>query len=123
MEEFNAKSFEQIVDEKLGASYLYGEGRKYIMLRGVKVWKTPAERDNYLMTLQSAKRLGQSEVMFMGVSLPIDTAITIIDAVNVYAYAVTTAMETHEANIKALDSIEAVEAYDFTAGYPAILEF
>ena len=75
------------------------------------------------MTLKSAKRLGQSEVMFMGVSLPIDTAITIIDAANVYAYAVTTAMETHEANIKALGSIEAVEAYDFTAGYPAILEF
>lgn len=121
MEEITVKSIEQIRDEKLGEAYLYGEGRKYILLNGVKIWKTPAERDNYLMTVQSAKRLGVQTIPFMGMELPVDKAQMVIDAANVYGFQVTAAMEHHEAAINALETEEEIVAYDHTTGYPDII--
>ena len=124
MEEFyTSKSIEQIRDEKLGESYLYGEGRKYILLNGVRIWKSPAERDNYLMTVQSAKRLGVQSIPFMGAELPVDKAQMVIDAANVYGLQVTAIMEAHEAAIKALENEEEITAYDHTTGYPEIISY
>jgi len=87
------------------------------------MWFEPAKRDNYLNSLQSAKRLGQTTVPFLGQTLSIDDAITMIDSVNLYAMQCVGVTDTHRANIEALQSIADVDAYDFTVGYPQKVSF
>ena len=44
-------------------------------------------------------------------------------AIEVYAGDALNVTESHKAAVNALDSVEAVEAYDITAGYPEKLSF
>ena len=73
--------------------------------------------------MQSAQRQGIQTVPFLGQNLPVDTAIAMLDAVNIYAMQCSGVTEAHEAAINALDTIEAVDAYDYTTGYPEKLNF
>ena len=92
-------------------------------LNSVGMWFEPAKRDNYLNSLQSAKRLGQTTVPFLGQNLNIDDAIGMIDAVNLYAMQCVAVTDAHKAAIKALTTIADVDAYDYTVGYPSKLSF
>lgn len=92
-------------------------------LNGSGMWLEPAVRDNYMMSLQSAKRLGQTTVPFLGQTLNIDDAIGMIDAVNLYAMQCVAVTDSHRAAINALQSIADVDRYDFTVGYPTKLTF
>lgn len=91
------------------------------------LWITPEQRSNYKNSLDSAELLGMEVVhpVFNGVmlELPVSTAKMALAQIQIYAdrcYGVT---ETHKANINALESVEAVNAYDFTTGYPEKLTF
>ena len=90
---------------------------------GEHMWINYDLRDNYLTTVQGAKRLGYSTVPFLGMEIPVDTAQAMIDMVNVYAMRCTAVTDAHKAAVEALDTIEAVEAYDYTVGYPEKINF
>ena len=92
-------------------------------LAGKSLWIVPADRTNYMITLEGARRLGIESISFLGETIPVDTAITILDAINVYAMQCVGVTDTHKANINALTTVEEVEAYDFTTGYPEKLNF
>lgn len=92
-------------------------------LFGEDMWLTPAVRDNYLNSLQSAQRLGQTTAVFLGQEIPISFAITTLDYINVYAMQCVIVTEAHRNAILALDSVASIEAYDFTQGYPEKLTF
>lgn len=92
-------------------------------LNGVDMWILPADRTNYMITLEGAKRLGIQTISFLGASIPVDTAMDILDAVNVYAMQCVGVTDTHKVNINDLTTVEEIEAYDFTVGYPEKLVF
>ena len=93
----------------------------------VTAWITPEQRANYKNSLDSAELLGIEEVhpVFNGVALTItvQNAKLALAQVQIYAdrcYGVT---ETHKAEVLSLDTIEAVDAYDYMSGYPERLTF
>lgn len=120
-----AATLESAIINKVKESNDYADSSavKSVNFNGTDMWATPAERDNYLSTLMSAKRLGIYTIPFFGIELDTDTAINIIDTINVWAMQVTAVKNTHEKNIKNLNSIEDLNTYDFTIGYPEKLVF
>ena len=87
-------------------------------LGGQSMWIAPDDRANYILTLQGAKRLGVETVSFLGQDIPVDNALAMLDAVNLYAMQCVGVTAAHEAAINAKRSISTVDAYDFTTGYP-----
>jgi hypothetical protein len=92
-------------------------------LFGEDMWIAPDERSNYMLTLEGAKRLGISEITFLGHNVPLDDALNMLDAINVYAMQCVGVTDAHRKAINELTTIEDVEAYDFTVGYPEKLVF
>lgn len=87
------------------------------------MWIAPAERTNYLNTIQGAQRLGVESIPFMGVTIPVASAIQMLDAINLYAMQCVGVTDAHRSAINALSTVEAIEGYDYTTGYPAKLHF
>ena len=90
---------------------------------GEHMWINYNLRDNYLTTVQGAKRLGYATVPFLGMEIPVDTAQMMIDMVNVYAMRCTAVTDAHKAAVDALETVEAVNNYDYTVGYPEKINF
>lgn len=92
-------------------------------LNGQGMWIAPDERSNYMLTLQGAQRMGITDITFLGQTIPVATAIQMIDAVNLYAMQCVGVTESHKAAINALTTIADVDAYDYTVGYPQKITF
>lgn len=56
-------------------------------------------------------------------TLPCDTLIQMLQALEIYALACYNVTEEHKAAVNALTTIEEVDAYDYTTGYPEKLSF
>lgn len=90
-------------------------------------WLTPDKRANYKNSLDSAELLGLEVVhpVFGGqeLTIPVQTAKVALAQIQIYADRCYIATEQHRAAIEELQTIEDVEAYDYTAGYPERLVF
>lgn len=119
------RTLEDAKAEKLAALKAYDASTAVnsFSIGGQSMWIAPDERANYILTLQGAQRLGVETVTFLGQQIPVDTALQMLDAVNLYAMQCVGVTEAHAAAINALTSIEAVDAYDFKTGYPEKLSF
>lgn len=93
------------------------------IFHGKHMWLAPDIRSNYMLTIEGAKRLGVAVVPFLGIEIPVDNAQTMLDMINVYAMQCVAVTEAHKAAVDALDTVEAVEAYDYTTGYPEKVNF
>lgn len=98
-----------------------------IIVRGAEVWVPAAERAILKTSIEAYKAMGAIYVtkVWEGVQyiLPVDTWLYMINAVEVYASECYNVTARHKASVNALDTIEAVEAYDYTTGYPQKLVF
>lgn len=90
-------------------------------------WLTPDQRSNYKNSIDAAKLVGLEEVhpMFNGIQLtiPISTAEMALAQIQLYADRCYIVTETHKSNVNALETIEEVDNYDITSGYPEKLNF
>lgn len=90
-------------------------------------WFTPTERANYKTSVDAAKLLNVDSLQFyMGnVLLNVAThdAETMLAQIQLYADRCFIVTKQHKAAIEALTTIEDVEAYDYTQGYPNKLNF
>lgn len=90
-------------------------------------WFTPTERANYKTSVDAAKLLGVDTLQFyMGnVLLNINTtdAETMLAQIQLYADRCFIVTKQHKAAVEALTTMEDVEAYDYTKGYPDKLSF
>lgn len=111
--------------EKIAAIMAYDASSEVtgFILAGRHMWIKPDERTNYLNTMEGAARLGVESVPFMGMIIRVTDAISMLDAINIYAMQTCAVTDAHKAAVMALDTIEAVEAYDNTVGYPPMLNF
>lgn len=93
----------------------------------IKAWFTPDERSNYKNSIDSAKLLGveQLSLLVSGnlLEVPTDKAAQLLAMIQLYADACYMVTEQHKAAINALDSIDDIESYDYTVGYPEKLNF
>ena len=96
---------------------------KYLTLYGRHIWAGPDKRANLKNAAEALKAQGVESVQYEGITIPTNTALQILSAVEAYAALHTIQEERHKAYINSLQTIEGVDSYDFTTGYPEHLTF
>lgn len=94
-------------------------------LNGTVVWLDKATRVGLMNSTSITKAMGQpTTTLWLGESkmeVPCDTAIQLLSALEMYALECFNVTAAHKVAVSELTSIEEVEKYDITAGYPAQL--
>ena len=92
------------------------------VLNGNAVWLSKADRVGLMNAINIEKIAGRdkSTLWFNGVKLVvnIDQAIQLLSMLELYALECYNVTASHKASIEQLTTIEEVESYDFTIGYP-----
>lgn len=95
------------------------------VLNGAVVWLDKATRVGLMNSTSITKAMGQpTTTLWLGESkmeVPCDTAIQLLSALEMYALECFNVTAAHKVAVSELNSIEEVETYDITAGYPAQL--
>ena len=108
------------------AAYSDSDAVNSLTFNGIKTWLTPNVRANYLVSLDAAELLGETDITFVveGVqaSLPIKQVRLLLAKIQRYADACFIVTERHKIAVKALQTVEEVESYDYTVGYPEKLK-
>lgn len=95
-------------------------------LNGTVVWLDKATRVGLMNSTSITKAMGQATTtLWLGESkmeVPCDTAIQLLSALEMYALECFNVTAAHKKAVSELASIEEVEKYDITAGYPAQLK-
>lgn len=90
-------------------------------------WLDPYKRNNASRAIESAKKLSiptlTTAIGDIPVTLATEDADLYLAQLEMYAVTCTGVTATHKAAINSLDTVEEVEAYDFTQGYPERLTF
>lgn len=104
------------------AAYSDSDAVNSLSFNGLKTWLTPDVRANYLVSLDAAELLGETDITFVveGVqaSLPIKQVRLLLAKIQRYADACYIVTEGHKRAVRALQTVEDVESYDYTKGYP-----
>lgn len=97
------------------------------LVNGVSAWLAPEVRANYKNSIESAELLNETEITFIIANIPATSKLLdarmMLAKIQRYADKCTIVTEKHKAIVLALTTVEAVEAYDLTAGYPDKEEF
>lgn len=96
------------------------------ILNGKRVWLDKATRVGLMNSTSITKAMGQpTTTLWLGESkmeVPCDTAIKLLSALEMYALECFNVTAAHKKAVSELTTIEKVEKYDVTAGYPAQLK-
>ena len=96
------------------------------MLNGLLVWLDKATRVGLMNSTTISKAAGQQTTTLWlgGVKLVVDCdkAIQLLSSLEMYALECFNVTASHKADVSELTTIEDVEAYDYKAGYPKMLE-
>ena len=86
------------------------------------IWLDKQTRTGLMLRFQAESGMGQTttSLWYEGEEfiLPLDMAIQMLYAIEIYASKCYDNTQKHIANVDALDSIEDVKNYDYTTGYP-----
>ena len=108
------------------AAYSDSDAVNSLTFNGIKTWLTRTVRDGYDTSITAAKNLGETNVTFMvgdnEMQLPVEQARRVLDLVQRYADACFLVTERHKIAVRALQTVEEVESYDYTKGYPEKLK-
>lgn len=108
------------------AAYSDSDAVNSITFHSIKTWLTRTVRDGYDTSITAAKNLGEANVTFMvgdkEMQLPVEQARRVLDLVQRYADACFLVTERHKIAVKSLQTVEEVESYDYTVGYPEKLK-
>lgn len=123
-----AEKLEQAKADKLAEITAYDTSSSVngFMLNGVLVWLDKATRVGLMNSTTIAKAAGQETTTLWlgGVKLVVDCdkTIQLLSALEMYALECFNVTASHKAAVSELKSIGEVEAYDYKAGYPKMLE-
>lgn len=94
---------------------------------GVSMWLDKATRVGLKLRFESEIAMGvtNTALWYEGVKFELETenAIKMLFAIELYASACYDNTQKHIANVNALETIEEIENYDYTTGYPEKLRF
>ena len=93
---------------------------------GVRMWLDKATRAGLITRFTSAQSVGEETTTLwygnMSFTMPISTAFSVLYAIENYASKCYDVTAAHKKAVSELTTIEEVEAYDYKAGYPKMLE-
>lgn len=96
-------------------------------LQGKQMWLPKETRVGLVNSVTIEKNAGkETTVLWFGgerYELPVDTALQMLAALELYALECYNVTAAHKAAVNALESVEDVVAYDYTKGYPEKLNF
>lgn len=124
----NAIQLKQAKADKIAeiAAYDTSSAVNGFKLNGLLVWLDKATRVGLMNSTTIAKAAGQeTTTLWLGdVKLVVDCnkAIQLLSALEMYALECFNVTASHKAAVGELKAIEEVEAYDYKAGYPKMLE-
>lgn len=123
-----AEELQRAKDVKIAeiAAYSDSDAVNSLTFNGIKTWLTRTVRDGYNTSITAAKNLGEPNVTFMvgdnEMQLPVEQARRVLDLVQRYADACFLVTERHKIAVRGLQTVEEVEAYDYTKSYPEKLK-
>ena len=130
--EFTAKmdalKLEQAKVDKIAEIAAYDTSDKVngFVLNGLLVWLDKATRVGLMNSTTIAKAAGkQTTTLWLGglkLVVDCDKAIQLLSALEMYALECFNVTASHKQAVSELTTIEEVEAYDYKAGYPKMLE-
>lgn len=93
----------------------------------IHAWFTPAERTNYSLSISAAKLLAQDTLVFaVGenvLQVKTEDAEKMLAAIQLYADGCYMVTKQHQLAVANLTSVEEIDSFDYTAGYPEKLNF
>ena len=96
------------------------------ILNGERVWLDKATRVGLMNSTSIAKAMGQATTtLWLGdakLVVECDKAIQLLSALEMYALECFNVTAAHKKAVSEMSTVEEVLAYDYTAGYPAVLE-
>lgn len=103
------------------------DGVENFTIGDFNLWIDKDTRTGLLLRFQAEKAMGKTDTVLwhkgMQFPLVVDTAIQMLYAIEVYASQTYDKTAEHLAAVDKLESIDALIAYDFKTGYPALLAF
>lgn len=123
-----AMQLKQAKIDKIAEITAYDKSDKVngFMLNGLLVWLDKATRVGLMNSTTIAKAAGhETTTLWLGglkLVVDCDKAIQLLSALEMYALECFNVTASHKAAVSELKSIEDVEAYDYKAGYPKMLE-
>lgn len=109
------------------AAYNTSDNVDAFLLNGEKHWLTRDERAMAKLSTEARQRLGHytTEQCLGGkfYTIPCDTLLTMLARLEDYALSCYNFAIRQQAEVNALTTLEEVEAYDITQGYPEMLSF
>ena len=124
----DALKLEQAKVDKIAEIAAYDTSDKVngFMLNGLLVWLDKATRVGLMNSTTIAKASGQETTTLwlggMKLVVDCDKAIQLLSALEMYALECFNVTASHKQAVSELTTIEEVEAYDYKAGYPKMLE-
>ena len=108
-------------------AYDASEAVNAFTIGGVSMWLSVGERQQIATQISASEAVGRTEMTrwFGGTAFifPLNRWRQMLVALEVYAGDAINVTESHRAAINDLDTIEAVEGYDYSIGYPLKLSF
>ena len=96
-------------------------------IQGLPVWLDKATRAGLKLRFEAEIAMGKTETTLwygnMQFPLPLEMAIQMLYAIEVYASECYDNTQAHLANVNKIDNIEDLQEYDYTTGYPEKLNF
>lgn len=96
-------------------------------IQGIPVWLDKATRAGLKLRFEAEIAMGKTETALwygnLQFPLPLDTAIQMLYAIEVYASECYDNTQAHLANVNVIDNLEELQNYDYTSGYPEKLNF
>lgn len=124
-EEMLATEREHMIDDIL--TYDSSSEVNIFYVGGLPVWLDKATRAGLMLRFQAEKEMGITETTLWYedyvFTLPIDTAVRMLYAVEVYASQCYDRTQYHINAVKKLQTIDEVKEYDYKSGYPDKLYF
>lgn len=128
IDKINAIQLKQAKIEKIAeiAAYDTSSAVNGFKLNGMLVWLDKATRVGLMNSTTIAKAAGQeTTTLWLGdikLVVDCDKAIQLLSALEMYALECFNVTASHKAAVGELKAIEEIEAYDYKAGYPKMLE-
>ena len=96
-------------------------------IQGLPVWLDKATRAGLKLRFEAELAIGKTDTILwynnMQFPLALTDAIQMLYAIEVYASACYDNTQAHVANVNALTSVDEINLYDYTLGYPDKLQF
>ena len=125
----NEYSLEDMRKIKVSEIQLFDKSKEVnsFELRAKSMWLDKSTRVGLFNSINIEKEAGKTDTVLwydaVKYIIPISDALAMLNALEMYALDCYNVTQSHIAAVKALDTIEEIESYDYTVGYPKKLSF